>query len=380
MVERLTTADPEIQQFALDVLAKAYNEFPNKMVEPGGQDLSQNVPLILDSIAKNIVAIPGGYDTLFAVAPQRYPDQALPQQQLFMTANPSQFGPELKEAFKPIILNDVIPEYIEKNRKRLENEIKSHSPRGVLLGRQGRWPPTGLVALYNEAGIHDYDWKRFGPARDKIEWDYFTFDPPEKKMWETGARYREVTLPAGMENWFKPEFNPGAAGWKTGFASFANMDGKLAPTGNCKGPNYFCGCGNPPNTFWDKEVLLMRAKIKLPPMKEGYAYRLLVGGISHFDGAMGNDIWIDGEHLGLGRRGTPSITAHLGRYSHRPIGITITDGMRKHFEDGEVLLACNGFLRWGFKSTVIKNYLSFWFEEMKLPELPEAKAEKEATE
>ena len=52
--------------------------------------------------------------------------------------------------------------------------------------------------------------------------------------------------------------------------------------------------------------------------------------------------------------------------------MTIKDGDRAHFADGEVLLATQGFLRWGHKITVIKSYQAFWFEEMKLPELPPA--------
>ena len=41
-------------------------------------------------------------------------------------------------------------------------------------------------------------------------------------------------------------------------------------------------------------------------------------------------------------------------------------------EDGEILLGCNGFLRWGHHSEQIRCYKAFWFEEMKLPELPPA--------
>lgn len=87
-------------------------------------------------------------------------------------------------------------------------------------------------------------------------------------------------------------------------------------------------------------------------------------------------MWLDGEYLKPSRKGA-TITAGSGRNSNKPWGGTIADDYRKNFEDGKVLLACNGFLRWGHRAESIKSYKTFWFEEMKLPELPEAPAPKE---
>ncbi len=362
LVGRLNAADPDVQALAIGVLAGAYEHYHTRMVEPGGQDLTPNIPLVLEGHARAIVAVPGGYDALHRIASARFPDQAFPHKELFFAADPAQFGPELKKAFVPTILEEMIPEYVEQHRGRLEGELASRSPGAAI---------AGLVALYRQAGVDAYDWKLHGPARDQIEWDYLTFDPPEEKLWEGGHRFRKVTLPEGAENWFAPEFDPGAAGWKTGRAPFANLDGKLAPIGNCTAPHHFCGCGEPPNTFWDREVLLMRARIKLPPMKDGYAYRLLVGGRSHYDAGGGSDVWINGEYLPHQNRNLATIPAGSGRHSHRPFDVIIDNNVRQHFADGDVLLACTGFLRWGFRSTVIKSYQTFWFEEMKLPGIAE---------
>ena len=74
-------------------------------------------------------------------------------------------------------------------------------------------------------------------------------------------------------------------------------------------------------------------------------------------------------------RGT-SIAAGSGRNSHRPWGIMITNEQREYFKDGKVVLGAQCFLRWGFKVQHIKAYKTYWFEEMKLPELPEIKKEK----
>ena len=77
-------------------------------------------------------------------------------------------------------------------------------------------------------------------------------------------------------------------------------------------------------------------------------------------------------YLENARKGVATIPGGSGRNSNKPWGVDIDDDYRKHFEDGKVLLACNGFLRWGHKIEYIKCYKTFWFEEMKLPELPEA--------
>jgi hypothetical protein len=324
------------------------------------------MPIIMRNIASAMVIIPGGYDELYRIAPSRFPKEALPHEKIFFGADVSDFGPELKKAFLPIILKEMIPAYIEKNRKNLERELAASQPGRAI---------DGLVALYKKAGIDDYKWKLHGPARDKIEWQYISFDPPEKKLWEAKHRFRKVTVPSGSEKWFTASFDAKGAGWKNAKAPFANFDGKLAPVGNCKatGPHTFCGCGEKPNTFWEKEAILMRAEIILPALKKGYAYRLLVGGRSHYNAGGGSDIWLDGEHLKNRRRGIATIPGGSGRNSWRPWGVIIDNNHRVHFKDGKVLLATNGFLRWGHRLKAIKCYKSFWFEVMKLPMLPPIK-------
>jgi hypothetical protein len=361
IVRRLQDADPEIQAFAMKTLGEAYVSYPKELIEPGGQNLTLNIALLLDGVARDLAAVPGGYDEVYQVAMKRSPEQALPHQKLFLSADSEKFGPELKKALKPIIKDRLIPEYIEKNRKALEREISTRQPGRAV---------DGLVDLHKKAGNNDYAWNLYGPARDKIKWHYHSFDPPEKKLWEGNHRFREVTLPEGAEHWFTSSFNPKAAGWKTGIAPFANYGGKCIPIGDCKGEHHFCGCGNPANTLWEKECLLMRAQIKLPPLKDGYAYRLLVGGRSHYNAGGGTDVWIDGEKMSNRRRGQATIPGGSGRHSNRPWGVIIADDYRKHFEDGNILLGCNGFLRWGHRSKTIKCYKTFWFQQMKLPTLP----------
>jgi len=86
----------------------------------------------------------------------------------------------------------------------------------------------------------------FGPDIRETQWDYFSFDPQETRPKETGARYREVTYPKGMENWFATDFDPAKSGWKKGLPPFGSLDGKLEPLGACDYEGSGCGCGVTP--------------------------------------------------------------------------------------------------------------------------------------
>jgi len=368
IVAQLAETDPKVQAFAVQALTKAYADYPSKLYAPGGQDLTGGAAFMLEEVAESLAGVPGGYDALYQAAQKRFPNDPLPHRKIFLSADPTEFGAGLQQAFKPLLKDELIPAYWVNNRVALEKEISTRQPDRAV---------AGLVALYQKAGRSDFDWKLWGPARDKIEWQYFSYDPPETKLWEPGTRYRKVSWPAGAEKWFTAEFDPGKAGWKRGLAPFANKGGKLEPLGKCIGNH--CGCGEPPHTFWEKEVLLMRSQIALPPMKDDCAYRLLVGGRSHVGAGDGSDVWIDGQYKAARKKGEPSISGVGKREGGKPWGFTIGDDFRPAFADGKVLLAATGFLRRMHKSDIIGNSQSFWFEEMKLPAISNEEIVKAAT-
>ncbi len=368
IVARLAETEPKVQALAVQTLSQAYAAYPRKLEAAGGQNLDEGAAFMLDEIAGDLAAAPRGFDELYRVAQQRFPNNPLPHRELFLRADPAQFGKELQEAFRPLLKDELIPAYWVANRQALENEIKTRQPDTAV---------AGLVSLYHKSGRTDFDWRLWGPARDKIEWQYFSYDPPETKLWEKGFRYRKVSWPAAAENWFATEFDAGQAGWKTGRAPFASQAGKLAPAGSCVGN--FCGCGEPPNTLWEKEVLLMRSQIELPKMNDDCAYRLLVGGRSHVNGGDGSDVWIDGKYKTARRRDDPSISGVGKREGGKPVGFTIADDFRPAFADSKVILAATGFLRRHPRTDVVGNYQSFWFEEMKLPVMSAEELTKAAT-
>ncbi len=368
MVRQLQNATPQVKSYAIEIFGEAYENFPKALSAPGGQNMSDGLKQLITGIASSLGAQDGGLDKLYEVSSKRFKGVKLPHQEIFLAANPDKMGPELKNSIKPILVENIIPAYIGVHKVRLLDQLKKRQP-----GRE----VDALVDLQRKAGVNDYDWKAWGPSRNEIKWEYHSFDPVETKLWESKKRYRKVSWPKGMENWFSADFDAMKSGWKKGYGAFAHNDGKLSTRGGCI--ENFCGCGEEPKSYWEKEVLMMRAEIELPPIRDGYAYRLLVGGRSHSTASDGSDVWFDGDYVSNRRPSDASLPAAGKRHAHRPWGVMIDNKFRKHFKDGKVLLACTGFLSWKKRTSFKYNYQSFWFEEMKLPEITKEDLIKSAT-
>jgi len=363
IIAALKEADPGVQVFAVDALARAYVEYPTEFKAPGGQDMSACVDYMIKGVARNLANAPGGFDRLYEASRKRFPNEVLPHKELYMGADASTFGPAVKEALEPIVVDYLIPKYIGYADYRGANADYLLAEAASEPVKQGYRPKMeGLVSLYNRLGVHDYDWHDFGPDRAEIEWEYHTFDPPEEKIWEPGWRYRKVTDPKGMEDWFQPGFDAEAAGWKRGFAPFGQLGGKLGVgREDCTAP--FCRCAVPMKTFWEKEVLIMRTKLKLPPFKEDHRYRLLVGGMSHVQGGDGFEIYVNGKLMHQRKNGVGK------RQGGRAVGYTIDKTWWPDFEK-EVTIAARGFLPipGGKRSPGVKrNHFSVFLQEMKVP-------------
>ena len=194
-----------------------------------------------------------------------------------------------------------------------------------------------LIDYYDMAGIPDYRWKSFGTKMRNATWSYFSFDPPEKQELEKSDRYREITFPSGMENWFAPEFDPVKAGWKSGKAPFGQMGGKLdRRRPRCNGR--LCGCCEIPATLWEKEVLLMRQTFDIPPIKEGHVYRLILGGAGCDRSGEGFAIYVNGKLLTKADGGFFRYSGIRGAY--------VFDDILPEFKSGKVTISIINFLRY----------------------------------
>jgi len=371
--DNLNSAGPAVQKLATATLKEAYTGYQGVTKTEAGLDIAKNFDSHMEFIASTLAGVPGGYDLLYEVAKKRFPNKALPYDKIFLGADPEKFGPELQKAIGPIIRDQLIYEYIGKNRRGLGPELEGTRQNAFLTGSI-----DGLVALYKKLGVDDYDWHPFGPDLYNATWDYLTLDPPEKQNYDVSPwRYREVTYPKGMENWFAPEFNPGKAGWKKGQTPIGQREGKLitdsTPCGNTS-----CKHSDPMRTLWEKEALLVRGTFKFPSLKPGHLYRIRVGTGQHVGSADGYRIYINGKELietrnGVGRRA-----------GGKPRGAFITKEFIDDFNKGPVTIAATTFLRYGSKAiatmpAVPQGIFSMWVEEMKLPPVNDEAVRKSAT-
>jgi len=268
-------------------------------------------------------------------------------------------------ALKAIILDGMIPEFIGRNRAALLSEASAEKSARVtpfLNDTLG----FGLTEFYRRAGVHDYDWHAFGPDLKNVKWDYYSFDPPETKPKDqAGPRFRKVTYPEGMTNWFAVDSDAAKAGWKSGLPPFGQFGGKLEkPARDCS--MSFCGCSDPLRSLWEKEVLLVRGTFEIPPFKEGYRYRIVIGGSAHVNAGEGYAIFINGKQLieyphGVGKG-----------QGAQPRGAFVDSEFVKEFQGGTVTIAATSFLKYHHPasgSIPPQGFFNLWIEEMKIPPL-----------
>jgi hypothetical protein len=365
--------NPAVQKLAAQELMESFTGFAGTKTAPGGQDITTTYDSQMKFLAESLADVPGGYDVLYEIAKQRFPHNPLPYAPIFLSADPEKFGPELKKVIAPIIRDQLVYEYIGKNRRPLASEIDAT--------RQNSFPEGSLddlTSLYRKVGVHDYDWHPFGPDLRDAEWDYFTFDPPDKQAYDVSPwRYREVTYPPGMENWFQPDFQPAKAGWKNGQTPIGQYEGKLV-TDSTRCGNPDCRHSDPMRSLWEKEVLLVRGIFPFPPLKPDHLYRLRVGTGQHVGSGDGYKIYLNGKALletkeGVGRR-----------QGAKPRGAYVTKEFLGEFEKGPVTIAATTFLRFGNKAIaqsppVPQGIFSLWIEEMKLPPVNDESLRKSAT-
>ena len=320
--------------------------------------------LIGDALGRAMVGLIGGKaDPL----PQSSRPKRVAQQS---TAEPSEAEKAAaQKALTPIILDGVAASYVANPRynKSLLAEAAGERPQRANQFLRGSM--YGLINCYHAVGIDEYDWRPFGPNLAKTQWDYFSFDPPETLSFEKGNRYRKVTYPDGMANWIASDFDAQKAAWKQGLQPFGQLDGKLAPLSeSCAAP--FCRCGEKPKTLWEKEVLLIRGTIDLPPLKKGHRYRIVVGGAAHVNSGEGFALYVNGKLFAESTRGVAV------RQGGQPRGAHIYDDVSDEFKGGKVTIAATSFLRYNHprkKPYPPRGHFSVWLEEMKIPPAAEVR-------
>ena len=380
---RIRQASPEVHQLATETLKESFTGYAGVKTALGGQDVTATFDAHLKFIAQSLADVPGGLDVLYEVARERHPNEILPYKEFFLNADPKQFGPKLKRAITPIITEELIPEFVGRNRTKLRElagaEVQSGYPGG------SRDAVDGLVSLYDRAGQDEFSWHMWADLRS-AEWAYYSFDPiPVERVPfdQLVTRYREVTLPEGMQKWFDTGFDPATQNWKKGASPFGQYMGKL-PTrpvhkcgDGCTGPG--CFGATPVNTLWEKEILLMRGTFRIPSLKAGHRYRLRVNDGNHVGSGGGHLIYVNGRRL------IEAKTCNGRGAGGLPKGAYITSEFLETLNSGEVTIAVMTFLRFNDKykvkptTRVPQGKISVHLEEQKLPPMGDDLVRKSAS-
>ena len=330
---------------------------------PANQDYHYNrnaetYMLIGDALGRAMVGLLGGKAKPLPLVPR--PERSAGQQAAELS---EEVKAAAQQALRPIIMEGIARTYIANPRYNAALLSEAGGQRPKRANQFLRGAMYGLVNCCHAAGIHDYDWHDFGPDLSKTQWDHFSFAPAETLPVEKGNRYRKVTYPEGMANWFASEFDAAKAGWKKGLQPFGQLDGKAVPLSEtCTAP--FCRCGDKPGTLWEKEVLLVRGTVDLPPLKKGHRYRIVVGGAAHVNSGEGYAIYVNGKLLAESKTGVAV------RQGGQPRGAHIYSDFLDEFKGGKLTLAATSFLRYNHPRRGIqppRGHFSLAIEEQKLP-------------
>lgn len=365
--EYLREAKPEVQELARKSFKEAYLNYVD--YEHGLDRVVNTVnPMTRDAIILSIAALPGGYDTIYAIGKEQSPDIDLPFKEVFLKADPKRLSPELKKIVDDAVGGNLIPQYIAKNRKQLLSEAASESR--TKDAKSVKMP--GLLSLYQKVGVQDYSWNSHGPEFREMKWHYHSFDPAEKWMKPNDrlGRYRDVTFPEGMGKWYEANFDPKAAGWKQGLAPFGAADGKLenfadimTKRGGCE--LSFCGCSKPMQTLWKNDVLLIQGDFEFPPFEDGYRYRLIHGGVSHVGSGGGYRLYVNGKLFNEIKQGVDR------REGERPIGKVIPKDWWPEFAGGKVKLSAITFKKYHPRTKKYGGNIAIFMQRMKSPPVDE---------
>ncbi|MEI6177488.1 MAG: sialate O-acetylesterase [Verrucomicrobiota bacterium] len=233
-----------------------------------------------------------------------------------------------RAAVKPMIIDGLLAGFVAdpRNQPVLQGLLKQPQAKPAKMPDYLDDALDDAVAILKAAGINDYDWKPVLADMKTATWDYTGFDipnspyknkstatpvaegqegsdnegtaAPKPKVAKKPAPF-EVTIPAGMDNWFSPAFDANKAGWKSGQAPFGmKLDEKIPddvawitkyPLYPPKRPM--------PTTVIGNDVVLMRGTFELPPVKEGHRYRIRLDGSIHDNSGEGYALYLNGKLL-----------------------------------------------------------------------------------
>ncbi|MBT8045009.1 MAG: hypothetical protein KJO79_08665, partial [Verrucomicrobiae bacterium] len=134
--ENLRKADPEVAALARQELKQAYDAYVSYQHEL--PKVEQRVDTgMRESIASTITLLPGGYDMLYEIGKQRYPEATVPFAEIFLKADSEQFSPKLRQGVLDYRKELLLPAYLKKHQEALAKEALSIEPRRGKAAMEG---------------------------------------------------------------------------------------------------------------------------------------------------------------------------------------------------------------------------------------------------
>jgi hypothetical protein len=360
-IAALNPAETKTQKMIAESLGRIYLAYPSEKARhaPGGVDPAFE-SVYLNALAYTISGMPGGFEVLYEVSRKRNPQQALSHSDLFLSrADIAKQDSPLQAAITKTIKDELIPKHVAANWDVLQSFARAKTEHSGSM--------DALLQLYDRADVKQYNWQDYGPDRSKMSWFYYSFDPKEEWFGVSDrlGRYRDITFPAGMETWFAKDFDAKAHGWKQGLAPFGSADGQKGYIGEINGicPISHCRCGEPINTLWEKDVILLHGTFKMPEFEDGYCYRLVYGGVSHVGSGGGYKLYVNGKPFEEDKSGVDR------RAGNPVIGRVITKEFWPEFSGREVTLAAISFMKHHPRTGKMGGNITFFLQRMKVPPL-----------
>ncbi len=305
-------------------------------------------------------------------------------------------------AIKPMVLDGLMPAFVSNPRTQplLQATLKGGPAKTAKASEYLDDVIDDVVAYYQVAGIQEYDWTAIGANSKNAEWHYFGFDVKNNpyKLMPAGAPAKEeedssaletapvvaaapkakkagkpeptftFTVPEGLANWTQSDFDVKKAGWKSGPAPFSmkideNVSSNL--TWLAKYPLY--PLKRPmPKTIVENDILLMRKTIEVPPLKDGYRYRIVVEGSIHDNSGEGFALYVNGKLLVEIKEGV------VGWRKQGIRGVKLENSLLESLKGGKMTIAVANFPMNNWKPDHFIPFfrpLNVWVEEQKIPVL-----------
>jgi hypothetical protein len=393
----MAVADPKQHpEFAGTVASVDTRDFWRKVEEsPRDQDYHYNqnaetYMLVGEAMGRAMVRLHGGQAEAIPKSDREARDAAEVAAAAAKPAPTDEQKAASRAALKPMILATALAAFLgdPRNQPLLRAALKGEKPAKATPFLADAL--DDVAAYYQAAGIHDYDWKPFGGDMQNATWEYYGFDlpghpnrarssakaaadneadaeeAPKPREKVKGAPALRVTLPTGLENWFAPEFDTKKAGWKSGQAPLGESAEKVEL------PEWAVHrvAKRAPKTVCDNDVVLIRQSFDLPPVKDGYRYRIRVHGSAHNNMGESYAIYVNGKLLFENRYGVNA----WRRQGGSPRGVHVYPEFRELFKGGKVTIAVSSFAMDNFEPHRFVPpgpALSVWMEEMKIPPLGE---------